>query len=91
MVPAGIGDDTAAALLRRKGSDLVISAAQLESADGLQVLGLEIKEAIIVRAVELMKMGLQQSGANGDAVQSCLRLSNVVNGNDTGSPGLKPI
>ena len=37
MISAGIGDDSAAAFLFAQGSDLVIRAAQFESADGLQV------------------------------------------------------
>jgi hypothetical protein len=68
MVSAGVGNHTAPAFLRRQRRDLVVRTPQFESPDGLQVLGLEIKQAVVVRAIELVKMGLQQPSANGDAV-----------------------
>jgi hypothetical protein len=37
MIAAGIRDDSTAAVFFAQGSDLVIRAAQFESADGLQV------------------------------------------------------
>jgi hypothetical protein len=46
MIPAGVGDHAALALLYRERSDLVISPTQLESPDGLQVLQFEIELAL---------------------------------------------
>jgi hypothetical protein len=42
VIAAGIGDDAALAIRFRKGSDLVVGAAQFESADGLQILELQV-------------------------------------------------
>jgi hypothetical protein len=47
MVAAGISDDAARALFFGQGCDLVVSAAQLECADGLQIFRLEVKSVAV--------------------------------------------
>jgi hypothetical protein len=50
MVPARVGDDPAAAILRGEGGDLVVGAAQLENARRLEALGLEVKRPVLLAA-----------------------------------------
>ena len=47
MISAGIGDDAARSLFRRQRRDFVVGAAQLESSNRLQILGLQ-KECSVV-------------------------------------------
>ena len=73
VIAAGIGDNAALALGLGEGSDLVISSAKLEGADGLFVLGLE-KETARVGAAERK---FDQFGVQGDALQAGLRFCDV--------------
>src|SRR5437868_665002 len=53
MIAAGIGDHAAAALFLGERGDLVVSAAQLERADRLKVLQLQVKAgATVSRSAE---------------------------------------
>ena len=82
MIAAGIGDDAAAALFFGKGRDLVVCAAQLERADGLQIFRLEVKLAAVVAAVGSVDMRRDQLGAHGNAAQARLRFANIVESDD---------
>src|SRR5262252_282486 len=73
MIAAGIGDDSAPALVLGKRGNLVVSAAQLEGADGLQVLELE-EELAGVSVVG----PLQKRSADGNTVEAS------AGGNDVG-------
>src|SRR6202158_6256302 len=73
MIAAGIGNNSAAALFLAKRCDLVISATQFESADGLKVFELEEKLALIRRA-----RPFEQRSADSDAVQTRFSRANVV-------------
>jgi hypothetical protein len=79
VIAAGISNDATGAFFVAEGCDLVVSAAQLKSADGLQVFRFEIKLA----AVPLKG---NQGSTNGDPVQPCPRFTNVVEGNDFCTP-----
>jgi hypothetical protein len=72
VIAAGIRDDAAAAVFFAQGSDLVVCAAQFESADGLQVFELEEELAGIRRA-----RPFEQGSAGGDAVKARTSLVNV--------------
>ena len=68
VIAAGIGDDAAAALFFRQGSDFVVGSAQFEGADGLLVFGLE-KEAA---GVGFRMVKFDEMRANGYAEQAGL-------------------
>ena len=70
MIAARIGDDSAASFCVAKRCDFVISAAQFEGADGLQVFELEEELALIRRA-----RPFQQGSAGGDTVQESYIMS----------------
>ena len=72
MIAAGIGNDSAAAFFVAKGCDLVIGAAQLESADRLKVFELKEELALIPSACPF-----QQRRAHGDAPEKRAGLLNV--------------
>jgi hypothetical protein len=72
VIAAGIRDDSAAALFVAKRRDLVVSAAQFESANGLQVFELE-EELAPVRRTRPFKQG----SADGDAIEAAPSLLNV--------------
>jgi hypothetical protein len=72
MIAAGIRDDSAAAFLVGERRDPVISAAQFESADGLQVFELKVKLALVRRA-----RPFEQGSVDGDAVEQRLGLADV--------------
>jgi hypothetical protein len=61
--------------------DLVVSAAQFEGSDGLQVFGLEIESAAFV-------FQWDQGGADGDAVEAGAGGEDVGEGNDGCTPML---
>ena len=82
VIAAGIGDDAALALVLGEGSDLVVSAAQLECADGLQVFGLEKELAAVFELGRFVDVRRNQPGAHGDAAQTRLRFANVVESDD---------
>jgi hypothetical protein len=82
MIPAGIGDDTAATVFLREGRDLVVSAAQFKRSDGLQVFRFEVKLALVVRVRRFVEMRRNQLGTNRDAAQARLRFANVVESDD---------
>jgi len=50
MIAAGVGDDAAGTLFIRERSDLVVGSAELEGADGLQVLEFEEEAAGVAGA-----------------------------------------
>src|SRR5208283_2801432 len=77
VIAAGVGDDTASAVLIGKRSDLVIRSAQFESADGLLVFRFEEEAASAV----FSQGEFDQLCTNRDAVERRLR------GVDVGYPG----
>jgi len=72
VIAAGIRDDSAVAVFFAQGSDLVVCAAQFESADGLQVFELEEELALIRRA-----RPFEKGSADGDALEEGSGLLNV--------------
>jgi hypothetical protein len=72
VIAAGVRDDPAAAFVVGKRCDLVVSPAQFESPDGLQILELEEKLALIPRA-----RPFEQGRADGDALEESTSLLNV--------------
>ena len=82
VIPAGIGDDSAATLLFGKGSNFVVGSAELERADRLEVFGLKIQLAAVLAAASFVKVGLNQLCAHRDASQTRLRFANVVESDD---------
>ena len=76
VIAAGVGDDSPAAFGIAQRSDLVVSPAQLEGADGLQVLELQVEFAGISNASPF-----QEGRADGDALEARLSLLNVVKRN----------
>ena len=87
MIPAGVGDNTTAPLRVAQGSNLVVSAAQLEGADRLQALGLEVK---LVSVICICRKA-EQRCANGHALNALLRFLNVAQLDDgvTSGDGLE--
>jgi hypothetical protein len=79
MIAAGIGNDSAAARFVAKRRHFVISAAQLEGTDGLQVFELQEKLALIRRGCPFEKWC-----ADGDAFEDRASLLNVSQRYDTG-------
>jgi hypothetical protein len=67
VVAARIRDDAALALLRSQRRDLVVSPAQLERADRLQILKLKKKSAGVARIGDLGR-DIDGGRANGDSV-----------------------
>jgi hypothetical protein len=56
MVAAGVSDNAAPVLLGGERRDLVVSATQLERADGLKIFRLKVKMAAVLRAARFVKM-----------------------------------
>jgi hypothetical protein len=72
VIAARIGNNATAAFFVSQRCDLVISAAQLESADGLQIFELEEQPALIRRA-----RPFKQGSADGNTVEARPSLVNV--------------
>jgi hypothetical protein len=56
MIAAGIGDDATFLLVRRQRCDLVVSPPQLEGADGLLVLRLQVELATVSGGIDFMNV-----------------------------------
>ena len=69
MVAGGAGDDTVRSFLRSQGTDLVVGAADLESAGELQVLRLDVN-------VFAQPIGIFQRSLAGNALQRLLGFLN---------------
>jgi hypothetical protein len=67
MIAAGVGDDAAAPVNFRKGSDLVVSATQFERADGLKIFRLEVEPAAVPDAARFVEIGRDQFCPNSNA------------------------
>ena len=70
MVAGGAGDDTVRSFLRSQGTDLVVGAADLESAGELQVLRLDVN-------VFAQPIGIFQRSLAGNALQRLLGFLDV--------------
>jgi hypothetical protein len=68
VIATGIGDDAAATVLLGKRRDLVVGAAQLERADGLAILRLEVKLTAVFDSIRLVDVRPDQFCPQGDAV-----------------------
>src|SRR5207244_3777371 len=78
MISAGVGDHSTLALFIAQRSNLVVGAAQFESTDGLQVLWLEIKLAV----VPMRQLKLDKPGSRSNSQEARLRFTNIRQCND---------
>jgi hypothetical protein len=67
MVAAGVSDNAAPVLLGGERRDLVVSATQLERADGLKILRFEVKVAAVLSNARFVKMRRDQLCSYGNA------------------------
>src|SRR5208283_4786864 len=82
VIAAGISNHAAASFFRRKSGDFVVCPTQLECANGLQVLRLEIKPATVRSGSPLTQRRLDQLLAHRYASQASLGFVNVLQGDD---------
>ena len=80
MIAAGIGDDAARALLGSQLGDLVVRAAQLEAADGLETFGFDVDFGVFDAGRE----EANQRRAGGDAADASLRIAKRGEGEQRG-------
>ena len=86
VIAAGVGNDTPTAFVLGKGRNLVVCAAQLERAYGLQIFCLEIEPAGIWNTIRFVNMRRDQISAHCDATQTSLRFPNILESDDGTSP-----
>jgi hypothetical protein len=60
VIATGVGDDSAVPVFFGERSYLVVSAAQLERADGLKIFRLEVKLAAFLDSARFMEMRRDQ-------------------------------
>jgi hypothetical protein len=86
VIAAGVGDDASAAVFFRKRSYFVVSAPQLERADGLKIFRLKVELTVVADVVPFVEVGRDQFRVDGDATQARLRFANIVESDDENSP-----
>ena len=81
MVAAGVGDYSAFAFFARKRGDPVVGATQFEGSDGLLILGLEEKAAL-VRPVIFGTTEFDQMSPSGNSLDADTSGEDIIQGND---------